>query len=397
MKRIVYLVLILSLVSCNSRGTKKTKYERDSIQVSDENELPKGNEEAQVEKPKLNTTAIQKYAQLILENKVSPSDNNETFECLDQLFQENKKDLNFYFEVFRVIVKKSDGALSEVIGQYIVTFLRSYPNYFIERYTDFEFEEKMRFIDFMAYEFYFAGTDFKVEINEFFAGINNAQNLDSDDQIRTLSEIKELVTKATEGIIAGSNLKNNSILDSVEFDSNYIRSKTSPLSKTIDIEKINVALLEKLPKKFISEHLSPYKIEIGYPEHLTDDYPDEYVFLEFKVFENFNLYTFVHDNETCCRTLYAVTIGKENNNTINIGVIGYEGGDGGWVGKQYGSWTSEAIIETTTTSDYDEDLIESNNNTEVDTTWSFIKIDQNGYFEKTDSLAVKYIGDKKVE
>lgn len=197
------LILLLSqfiLLSCNSKKEKETESEKPVItatysHVIDNSEI----EEDEISK--IDTTKIREYAQQILENKIVPSDNDETFECLNQLFVENQKDLNFYFNVFRVIVKKSDGALSEVIGQYIIRFLRSNPDFFIEKYSKFDSDEKDEFIGFMAYEFCFSDKDYKTEISDFFAEVSTGIKSKSESKTKILSEMQELVTKETGRII----------------------------------------------------------------------------------------------------------------------------------------------------------------------------------------------------
>jgi hypothetical protein len=183
----------------------------------------------------------------------------------------------------------------------------------------------------------------------------------------------------------------------VEFDIDYIKSKTSNLSKQIDIEKIDVKKLEKIPGEFITKYITPHKIDIGYPEYLHKDYPEAYAFNEFKEYESFYLYTFTYDDESCCRTLYAVTAEKDSLKTINISVIGYDGGDGGWFGKKYGKWVDDFGIENTDVSNYEEESAEQNNETEIDTIWSKIQLNKKGIFKYIENSKVKYIGNKQVE
>lgn len=201
--------------------------------------------------------------------------------------------------------------------------------------------------------------------------------------------IKKVETKISKSI--------TKIDTKTEFDIEYIKSKTSALSKQIDIEKINVKNLEKIPGEFITKFITPHKIEVGYPEYLHADYPEAYAFNEFKEYENFYLYTFTYDDESCCRTLYAVTVEKDNLKPISISVIGYEGGDGGWIGKKYGKWFSDYGIENTDVSNYDEESAEQNKETEIDTTWSEIKLNKKGVFKYIEHSKVKYIGKKQVE
>ncbi len=202
MKKLLQIILLTQfiLLSCNSKTEKKAELKKP---ISTES-LSQNIKVSEIEKNntvEIDTAKIKKYAIQILENKVYPSDDDETFECINQLFAENQKDLNFYFKVFRVIVKKSDGALSEAIGQYVMSFLRSNPDFFIEKYSKFNSDEKNKFIGFMAYEFYFSETDYKTEISEFFAKVSNEIKSKSESKTKILSEIKESVTKETENII----------------------------------------------------------------------------------------------------------------------------------------------------------------------------------------------------
>lgn len=189
------------------------------------------------------------------------------------------------------------------------------------------------------------------------------------------------------------------ILDSLEiesiFNSDYIKSKTSKLSSVISVDFESKNKQNFIPNEFVSQILTPHKIDIGYPENLHPDYPKAYSFKEFKEFSDFDLFTFTHDDESCCRTLYAATTKKDTLEIISIGVIGYTGGDGGWTGEQFGTWINDSILKTTIVSDYDEDLID-NNNSEIDSIWTVIKLNQYGYLQEIRIDSVKYIGDKKI-
>lgn len=194
--RILFLVQFI-FFSCYPKTTKKNELGSSICtkisSYSDQTNIS-------IIKIKIDSTKIKKYAQGILDNRIEPSDNNETFECINQLFAEKEKDLNFYFEVFRVIAKKSDGALSEVIGQYVVKFLKFDPDFFIEKYSKFDTDEKNRFIGFIAYEFYAPETDYKAKMDLFFSGINNEIKSQSDSEMKILTEMKKSVTKETERI-----------------------------------------------------------------------------------------------------------------------------------------------------------------------------------------------------
>ena len=157
--------------------------------------------EDQKNDPKPDKTKIKKYAKSILDNKIYPSDDDETFECIRQIFTNEPTDLEFYFNVFRVIVKKSDGALAEAIGLEIMNFIKFNPDFFLEQYSNFELDEKNKFIGNIAYEFYFSEPDHNTEIDKYFGEVNSRIKLKTEANLKQLETIKELTKKVTEEII----------------------------------------------------------------------------------------------------------------------------------------------------------------------------------------------------
>ena len=71
--------------------------------------------------------SIREYGQKIINNKIEPSDNSETFACLDSIDDDNPTTRKFFFQVYRVIARKSDSALSEVVGSYNKNYLQTFP------------------------------------------------------------------------------------------------------------------------------------------------------------------------------------------------------------------------------------------------------------------------------
>lgn len=103
--------------------------------------------------------------------------NNEKylFQLMDSLIVKNSNERAFYFKVFKKIVEKSDGYVSEAIGLYALKYLENYPNEFFSL-SD---EEIKSFMGYIAYE---------VRLSE-----NNA-----DSSLRTLlSQLKEKSNKET--------------------------------------------------------------------------------------------------------------------------------------------------------------------------------------------------------
>jgi len=182
-----------------------------------------------------------------------------------------------------------------------------------------------------------------------------------------------------------------------DFDIDYIKSKTASLTKYFNIDSIETENLHKIQRKFLEKYISCHKIEIGYPEYLPADYPTSYSFYQFKELENFYLFTFIHENEFCCKTLYAVTTEKKSISIISIAAIGFEGGDGGWMGERYGHWLSEYGIDSTMINIYERESAENNHPIERDTTWSEYQFDKKGMIKYMAHHQVKYLGDKQIQ
>jgi hypothetical protein len=199
MKKLLQIIFLVQFIfiSCNKKSERKS----DNEKVNFEKHLTK--EEVIIVKPKsqIDTTAIRKYAELILKDEINPSDNDETFECIKQIFTNDKNNLEFYFKVFRVIVEKSDGALSEVIGLEIMNFIKYNPDFFIEQYSKFTLEEQQKFVGFIASEFYFTEPEHNSEIDKYFNEVNSKIKQSTESNRKYLNTIKELTKIATEEII----------------------------------------------------------------------------------------------------------------------------------------------------------------------------------------------------
>jgi hypothetical protein len=214
------------------------------------------------------------------------------------------------------------------------------------------------------------------------------------------SKQTELTEFIADTINIGETIKEN--IDSLKiqevFNFDYIKSKTKELSKEISIS-YNLSNKNEnfIPKDFLEKFISPKKVQIGFPESLPADYPESYSFRESKEHQDFNIFTFSYDDESCCTTLYAATTKKDTLDIINIGVIAYSGGDAGWVGEKYGEWTNDFLISNIEPSEYDEPAPEEPMETEIDTIWSEIKILKDGTMKYSETRNVKYLGKKKIE
>jgi hypothetical protein len=78
---------------------------------------------------------LRTVGKLILKDSISPADNYITFNCMDSISSKNKSTRDYFFPVFVNIVKKSDGALAEVIGARVLNYVKIFPKEFSERFT----------------------------------------------------------------------------------------------------------------------------------------------------------------------------------------------------------------------------------------------------------------------
>lgn len=190
--------------------------------------------------------------------------------------------------------------------------------------------------------------------------------------------------------------------DPVKYDYDYIKSQTQYLYTEIKTFYRTDREGEHIPVSFLKKYLFNKKISIGFPESIPSDYPNAFVFKHFKKLPKFNLFTFAYSDESCCTTLYGVTSNKDSINVIDVGVLSYTGGDGGWSGEKYGNWLNDSIFKAKTISNFmdeiggeSDEMEEDNNNIEIDTIWSTIKINHKGFFSEIKNDSVKYMGTKK--
>jgi hypothetical protein len=173
-----FLVILVLLCACSSS-------KKDSA-----NEIPSDTTKTTIAKT---PSAIRLFGQGILDNKVQPSDNDNTFACLDSLDDDNQETRAFFFSVYRVIAKKSDGALGEVVGSYTKTYFQLFPEEAFNHYKQFDKAEQELFINNIAYEFYASGTDYVQDIENYFTEIGKpCPNCMADENFMSIK--KELMS-----------------------------------------------------------------------------------------------------------------------------------------------------------------------------------------------------------
>ncbi len=153
-------ILILSLfcfIACNNDSDKAVPKTIDTVSKV-EKQQPQTNDEVKdsLRNPSsyyyLTDYSLRKCGELILNDSIEPLDNQITFNCMDSISSINKQTRDFFFPVFLKIISKSDGALSEAVGSYVMKYVENHTKEFTERsksITDSSFKSMAYFA---AYE-----------------------------------------------------------------------------------------------------------------------------------------------------------------------------------------------------------------------------------------------------
>jgi hypothetical protein len=115
------------------------------------------------------------FANDILKGLKKPSDDDLTFACMDSLTSNNPQTRNFYWQVFQVILDKTDGALSEVVGSYSMGYLEKFPNEFVRKYAKLNKKQRDMCISLVASEYYLS-VETDEEVNKIFNKIKLSCN-----------------------------------------------------------------------------------------------------------------------------------------------------------------------------------------------------------------------------
>lgn len=104
----------------------------------------------------INHPSIDKYSKLFYEGKFAVSDDTLTFAFLDSVLTNNQETKGFYLYIFNSVLRITDGALSEYIGQDCRTYFEKFPCDFINlRNKELYSDNYQKWIEFAAYEYYF--------------------------------------------------------------------------------------------------------------------------------------------------------------------------------------------------------------------------------------------------
>lgn len=181
----IYLLTLLLWTSC---GETKVNEEAASNLTSNTSSIDQEPKNEKVKK-EIKHSSIRDYGQKIIDNEIQPSDNIETFACLDSIDDDNTNTRKFFFQVYRVIAKKSDGALGEVVGSYTKSYLQIFPIEALYNFKNLPSTEQNLFINNLAFEFYASGTDYNADIDNYFNSVySSCEECNAESEI--LEEIK---------------------------------------------------------------------------------------------------------------------------------------------------------------------------------------------------------------
>lgn len=187
MKYFSYFLISFFLIfvsSCNS----KSKNSSDSGANSNNKTIKK--ESNQI--PSNSLGDIFAYGQGIIDDKITPSDNQETFACLDSLNSNKFETRKFFFKVYKVISQKADGALSDVIPMKFKEYFFQFTKEALANYKTSNAIEKSIFIENLADNFISSANASNTEVDSFFVEIEKRHNL-TEQEKKELLQIKKTI------------------------------------------------------------------------------------------------------------------------------------------------------------------------------------------------------------
>jgi hypothetical protein len=159
MKNIILVgfIFLLCVANCKSLNQGGIIYWEDLTKTEQENIL--------------HSLSIYENAVKYYQGIFKVTDNNSTEELLKKITSDKNTSLEtiFYFYIFNQICLKSDGALSETLGEYCMKFMLIDPKFVLPYFQRNKNVEK-KYAELMGYEFYFKEegiSDMEYTYNEF--------------------------------------------------------------------------------------------------------------------------------------------------------------------------------------------------------------------------------------
>lgn len=185
MKLALFVSLFILTVQCTSPPPPAKPQEDAS------SDLPVATDTIEVVTISADTRA---YATQLLEEKAKVSDDGPIEACLDSLYSKDPAVRNFYWKVLRVILRDSDGALSETLGARLLALMQSNPMEFAAQYDLCEATIRAKCTSFMAYEKFMNETP-ENAVDEVFRTLKSDCKNCQTAQLETLDDICREIKK----------------------------------------------------------------------------------------------------------------------------------------------------------------------------------------------------------
>jgi len=137
-------------------------------------------------------------AELILIDSIKPLDNQATFRVIDSLWNPSSSSRNYFLIVFTKIMSNSDGALSEVVGDYSKKYVEKYPNEFLRYSLTLDDETFQKWSTFVGWEIYLDSheTNSLENANVYFENIRRDCTGCGESELEKLEDMEKIALSA---------------------------------------------------------------------------------------------------------------------------------------------------------------------------------------------------------
>ena len=203
MKYPIIPIFLLVLMACNSpkkeSASKEAEKESYPIEKTGKNQQSESGDTLNnpLHPSWLADKSPKEIGQMILDNKIQPTDNDVTFRVMDSLLSKNADDRKFYFKVFIKILEKADGALAEMAGTPAMKYVENYTSEFLDLSASISMENFNSWASFVGWEILLSSNDDPVKDGELFIEklLSNCPELKEKDNQR-LKSFNDIVMKS---------------------------------------------------------------------------------------------------------------------------------------------------------------------------------------------------------
>jgi len=199
MNRIIIIALVFILFSCgkNNKGKNESSDNIDRIKTNIKSADTLRAHNSFYDLADINP---KKFAELVLSDKIFPSDNYSTFRIMDSLEAVSFEDRKYYFKVFLHIMKKADGALAEAVGDPARFYTMNHTKEFFNLASSLKPEEFESFANYVGSEFTVEVTDenIKTRTENYYKLLKKNCKECSPEEKKNLANYFNLVKQAIE-------------------------------------------------------------------------------------------------------------------------------------------------------------------------------------------------------